>query len=187
MSLELEAQSALDICADPKAAPTEYDFARAVILVARAAGLTLACAESLTGGLTSELLTSVPGASEVFRGAVVAYNVEVKQRVLAVPADLLQRRGAVDPDVALSMATGAATLLGADIAVACTGVAGPDPHEGKPVGEVHLAIYDAIERSSRVKSLRLGGTRDDIRAQSAISMCGLLLDVLLPHTSLKKG
>ena len=187
MSSQLAAQQALDVCADPAAAPTEYDFARAVILTARYAGVTIGSAESLTGGLASQLLTSVPGASEVFRGGVVAYTADVKERLLRVPASALERLGTVDPEIALAMARGAAELLDVDVAVACTGVAGPDSHSGKPVGEVHLAVYDRSASSSRVNSLRLGGTRDDIRAQSAISMCGLLLDALLPHTDLDRG
>lgn len=187
MSAQLEAQAALDICADPAAAPTEYDFARAVVLTARYAAVTLGAAESVTGGLLAQLLTSVPGASEVFRGGVVAYSAEVKQRLLRVPAGSLQRLGTVDPEIALAMAKGAAELLDVDLAVACTGVAGPEPHSGKPVGEVHVAGFDRVANSSRVSSLLLGGTRDDIRAQTAISMCGLLLDALLPHTDLNRG
>ena len=187
MSHETEAQAALDICADPEALATEYDFARAAIFTARAAGLTIATAESLTGGLAAQVLTSVPGASEVFRGGVVAYSAELKARLLRVPASLLERVGTVDPEVALAMARGAVELLDVDIAVASTGVAGPEPHSGKPVGEVHLAVYDRVANASRVSSLSLGGTRDDIRGQSAISMCGLVIDVLLPHTGLKRG
>lgn len=187
MSAQIAAQQALDVCADPAAAPTEYDFARAVVLTARYAEMSLATAESVTGGLAAQLLTSVPGSSDTFRGGVVAYSAEVKERLLRVPASALERLGTVDPEIALAMAKGAAELLDVDVAVACTGVAGPESHSGKPVGEVHLAVFDRVANSSRVSSLRLGGTRDDIRSQAAISMCGLLLDALLPHTDLNRG
>ncbi len=104
-------------------------------------GLTCAAAESCTGGLVGHLLTEVPGSSACFRGSAVTYSDEAKQRVLAVPADLLQTRGAVSAEVAQAMAMGARTLYAADIAVAITGVAGPGGGSAeKPVGTVYLHI-----------------------------------------------
>ena len=100
-------------------------------LIAR--GLTVATAESLTGGLVCAELTSVPGASAVVRGGVVAYTVPVKAEVLGVDRPLLDRQGAVDPAVAVQMARGACRVLGADYAVATTGSAGPDPDPGGPL------------------------------------------------------
>ena len=97
-------------------------------LIAR--GVTVATAESLTGGLVCAALTSVPGASAVVRGGIVSYAVTVKADALGVDADLLARQGAVDPAVAVQMAEGARRLLGADYAVATTGSAGPDPDPG---------------------------------------------------------
>ncbi len=93
-------------------------------------GATVATAESLTGGLLCAALTSVPGSSAVVRGGIVSYAVAVKAGVLGVETDLLERQGAVDPAVAVQMATGALRLLGADFAVATTGSAGPDPNPG---------------------------------------------------------
>ena len=105
------------------------------LLIAR--GQTIAAAESLTGGLVAAALTSVPGSSAAFRGGVVAYATDLKAAVLGVPDDLLERRGAVDAAVAEAMAEGARTRMWTTVGVATTGVAGPDPAEGKPVGTVY--------------------------------------------------
>src|ERR1044072_777163 len=110
-----------------------------VLDLCRAQGLTLATAESCTGGLVAAGLTSVPGASDVFLGGVVTYANEVKARELGVPVELLQRRGAVSAEVAEAMAAGARERFGANVAVSVTGVAGPGggaPEE--PVGLVFL-------------------------------------------------
>ena len=96
-----------------------------VLNACRERGLTLATAESCTGGLVAARLTSVPGSSDVFLGAVVAYADEVKAVELGVPENVLQAHGAVSAEVAAAMATGARARLGADVAVAVTGVAGP--------------------------------------------------------------
>ncbi|MGA4839225.1 CinA family protein [Streptomyces sp. G45] len=106
----------------------------------RERGQTLAVAESLTGGLVAADLTAAPGSSHAFRGSVTAYATELKQRVLGVDGALLAARGAVDADVALQMAAGVRTLLGADWGVATTGVAGPEPQDGQPVGTVFVAV-----------------------------------------------
>jgi len=140
-----------------------------------AAGATVATAESLTGGLVVASLVQVPGASRVVRGGVVAYATDVKHSVLGVPAQLLADRGAVDPDVAAAMAEGVRERLGATYGVATTGVAGPDPQDGAPVGRVHVAV--ATPRSVTVESLDLTGDRDTIRAQAA-TVALILLDRL---------
>ncbi len=103
-------------------------------------GATVASAESLTGGLVGAALTSVPGSSAAYRGGVVSYATDLKCQLLGVDAGLLAERGAVDPDVALAMARGARDRLGADFGVATTGVAGPDPQDGRPVGTVWVAV-----------------------------------------------
>ncbi len=103
-------------------------------------GQTVAVAESLTGGLVAAALTSVPGASVVVRGGVVAYATELKAALLDVPAELLARHGAVHPDVAAAMAIGVRRRLGATYGAATTGVAGPGPAEGKPQGTVFVAV-----------------------------------------------
>jgi nicotinamide-nucleotide amidase len=144
------------------------------LLTAR--GETVAAAESLTGGLVAVALTSVPGASAAFRGAVVAYATELKAAILGVPDDLLERRGAVDEDVARAMAAGARERMGTTFGVATTGVAGPDPAEGKPVGTVFVAVAGPDETRSR--GLALTGDRQAIRIDSVGSVLSLLVEAL---------
>ena len=104
-------------------------------------GLTLATAESCTGGLIARRITALPGASRVYRGGVVSYWTEVKAAVLGVPQDILDQYGAVSEPTARAMAEGAQRITGADIAVSVTGVAGPDPDErGNPVGLVFIGL-----------------------------------------------
>lgn len=142
-----------------------------------AVGATLAVAESLTGGLVAAELTSVPGASRAFRGSVTAYATELKRDVLGVDADLLAERGAVDPDVARAMAAGVRRVLGADWGVATTGVAGPEPQDGQPVGTVYVAVRGPAGEDE-VRALRLNGGREDIRMRSVLSALRLLLGEL---------
>ncbi|CCI54829.1 Competence/damage-inducible protein cinA (modular protein) [Nostocoides jenkinsii Ben 74] len=142
-----------------------------VVAAATAAGLTIGTAESLTGGLVSAAITAIPGASACHRGAVVSYATEVKAQVLGVPAALLAERGAVDPEVALAMATGAARVLSCDLAVATTGVAGPEPADGKPVG----CVFVAVNSPPTVERLDRRGDRASIREQSVSAALALLL------------
>jgi nicotinamide-nucleotide amidase len=128
--------------------PIEESATRAVQLLT-GSGRTVAMAESLTGGLVVAALVGVPGASKVVRGGVVAYMTDLKASLLGVDEDLLGRVGAVDPDVAVAMARGAAVRLGADYGLATTGVAGPDPQDGHPVGEVWIALWDATAGEGR--------------------------------------
>ncbi|MFI1864431.1 CinA family protein [Streptomyces jumonjinensis] len=141
-------------------------------------GQTVAVAESLTGGLVAAELTAVPGASTAFRGSVTAYATEVKHTVLGVGETLLAERGAVDSEVARQMAAGVRTALGADWGIATTGVAGPEPQDGRPVGTVHIAVA-GLKGTGKVAVLRLNGTRAEIRRESVRSVLGLLLDELL--------
>jgi PncC family amidohydrolase len=128
--------------------PTETaELARLAVELLTASGHTVAVAESLTGGLVTGALTSIPGASIVVRGAVVAYATDVKAALLGVPPDLLARQGPVDPDVAMAMADGARRLLGASYGLATTGVAGPGPADGKPQGTVFVAVAGLSETS----------------------------------------
>ncbi len=139
-------------------------------LVAR--GETVACAESLTGGLVTARLVDTPGASGAVRGGVVAYATALKATLLGVDADLLAVRGAVDADVATQMATGVADRLGADWGVATTGVAGPDPQDGVPVGTVFVAVVGpsvvVVER------LTLEGDRAAVRRGAVDAVIALL-------------
>ncbi|NNM44423.1 CinA family protein [Knoellia koreensis] len=127
-------------------------------------GLTVATAESLTGGLVCAALTDVPGASAVVRGSVVAYATELKASVLEVDRELLARGGAVQEDVARQMAVGVCRVLGSAVGVATTGVAGPDPQDGQPVGTVFVAA--ALEDDVVVRRLALAGDREAIRLQT---------------------
>jgi nicotinamide-nucleotide amidase len=145
-------------------------------------GETVAVAESLTGGLVAAEITSVPGASKVFRGSVTAYATELKHRLLGVDAALLAERGAVDPQVAAQMAAGVRKALGADWGVATTGVAGPDPQDGQPVGTVFVAVDGPLatesgaSRGGKTTALRLNGGRAEIRRESVRSVLALLLE-----------
>lgn len=137
----------------------------------RRGGLTLAAAESCTGGLISALVTDVPGSSEYFLGAVVAYSNDVKVKVLGVPRALIEDRGAVCEETAAAMAGGARRLLGADIGVSATGIAGPGGAvEGKPVGTVFIAV--ASDRGVSVRRLALRGGRADVRLAAAAEILG---------------
>jgi nicotinamide-nucleotide amidase len=140
-------------------------------------GGTLAVAESLTGGLVAAELTSVPGASRTFRGSVTAYATDLKRDVLGVDATLLGERGAVDPEVARQMAAGVRRVLRADWGAATTGVAGPDPQDGQPVGTVYVAVVGP-EGAGKVAALRLNGGRPDIRKESVRSVLALLVGEL---------
>ncbi|WP_239589966.1 CinA family protein [Streptomyces aureoverticillatus] len=160
------------------AAPTAGTAAAEVLRLLGERGETLAVAESLTGGLVAAEVTAVPGASQVFRGSVTAYATELKQQVLGVDGALLAARGAVDADVALQMAAGVRGLLGADWGLATTGVAGPDPQDGKSVGTVFVAVVgpgSPLRSEGNVAALRLNGNRTEIRTESVRSVLGLLL------------
>ncbi|MET7452288.1 CinA family protein [Streptomyces sp. NPDC005574] len=147
-------------------------------------GETLAVAESLTGGLVAADVTSVAGASKVFRGSVTAYATELKHELLGVDATLLAERGAVDPQVAAQMAAGVRKALGADWGVATTGVAGPEPQDGRPVGTVFVAVDGPTGSNSgsagggKVRALRLNGDRAEIRKESVRSVLALLIEQL---------
>jgi nicotinamide-nucleotide amidase len=141
-------------------------------------GETVAVAESLTGGLLAAALVEVPGASAVFRGGIVAYATDLKAALLGVPGALLERHGAVHPEVAAAMASGVRTRLNATFGLATTGVAGPDPADGQPVGTVFIAASSAWGQTPR--RLRLDGGRATIRAQTVVmslkQLAGMLED-----------
>jgi nicotinamide-nucleotide amidase len=129
-------------------------------------GLTLATAESITGGAMGTLVVDTPGASRYFLGGIVAYSNRAKQELLGVQAATLGRHGAVSAEVAAEMASGARERLGADLALASTGIAGPDGGSPeKPVGLVYLAIATR-EGASAVRYV-FGGTRGEIAARSS--------------------
>lgn len=144
-----------------------------VVQTALDAGLTVATAESLTAGLVSAAIADVPGASGVLQGGVVAYRNSVKAKLLGVPDDLLASAGSVDGGVAAAMAGGVREACGADIGVSTTGVAGPDPHDGKSVGTVFIGVAGAM--GSRSFEYAFDGNRSDVRSRA----CEAALERLL--------
>ena len=148
-----------------------------VLSLARARGLTIATAESCTGGLVAARLTRVPGSSESFLGGVVAYADAVKIAELDVPESVLAEHGAVSVETAAAMAEGARHRLGADLAVAVTGVAGPGGGTAeKPVGLVHIHVSGPD--GSRARTLDVPGEREQVRARSTVTALHLLRQFL---------
>ena len=139
-------------------------------------GLTVGTAESLTGGLVCAALTSVPGASAVVRGGVVAYASEVKADVIGVDRDLLAREGAVCEPVAAQLATGIRAVVGCSVGLSTTGVAGPEPADGQPVGTVFVGAGGPW--GILVERLMLTGDREEIRAASVLAVLTLLESAL---------
>jgi nicotinamide-nucleotide amidase len=145
-------------------------------------GLTVALAESCTGGLVAAAITEVPGSSGYFLGGVVSYSNEAKVALLGVPEELLAVHGAVSPEVAGAMAAGARARFGADLAVGVTGVAGPDGGSAeKPVGLVHLGIARPGEVGTMVQ--RFDGDRPAIREAAAFRALALLHAYAIEATS----
>ena len=134
-------------------------------------GWTLGTAESATGGLVAARLTSVPGASRVFRGSVIAYATDVKESRLGVRADVIAKHGVVSEPVGLAMAKGARMALGANVTVAITGSAGPDPQE-QPVGTIVVAV--ATPDGVQAKTLRMPGDRERVRTFATTASLHLL-------------
>lgn len=152
-------------------------IAREVIEALRAHGYTLASAESCTGGNIAHVITEIAGCSDVFLGGVVSYSNEVKTNVLGVPADMLAQHGAVSEPVVKAMAEGARRVIGADYAVATSGIAGPGGATlEKPVGTVWTAI--ASPNGSISKLFHIDGNRSDVIATATDSILNLLLSTL---------
>lgn len=151
--------------------------AEAVIARLKAQALTLATAESCTGGLIGALLTDVPGASAVYKGGVISYVNEIKHRLLGVEQETLDVCTAVSRETAHEMARGVRERCGADCGVSVTGLAGPDGDgTGRPVGLVYIAIDAA--GFSFCRELHLAGDRAAIRAQAAEAVLDLILEFL---------
>jgi nicotinamide-nucleotide amidase len=147
-----------------------YEEARTLLDAAKTRGLLIATAESCTGGLIAASLAAVPGASAALEAGFVTYSNEAKTQMLGVPADLIAERGAVSREVALAMVDGALKHSRADIAIAVTGVAGPDGGSAeKPVGLVHIAA--ARRDGPRLhEEHRFGDVgRHEVQAQTVIA------------------
>lgn len=155
------------------------DLASAVLELARKQERTVATAESLTGGLVSSVLTSVPGSSDVVAGGIVSYTNEVKASVLGVCRESLEKTGAVDEKIALQMALGARMQLGASAAVAVTGIAGPGGEEpGKPVGTVCFAVAD--DNIEYTVTKHFSGERREVRRKTVRFALELLTRTMPP-------
>lgn len=139
-------------------------------------GESVAVAESLTGGLLVADLIAVPGASATVRGSVTAYATDIKASMLGVDPELLAAQGAVHPDVAARMAEGVRAAMSGTYGVATTGVAGPNPQDGKPVGTVYIAV--AGPEGTIVLSLRFSGSRARIREMTVVRALDLLRRVV---------
>ncbi|TCS92586.1 competence/damage-inducible protein A [Hazenella coriacea] len=127
---------------------------------------TLSVVESCTGGLLAHMVTSVPGSSEVFKGGIVSYTNEVKNQIAQVPLDVLQQHGAVSSWTAESLATQTLKQFQTDLSLSITGVAGPDPSEGKPVGLVYIGLAEKGQ-PSRVYQFQFKGSRRRIQLLAA--------------------
>lgn len=137
---------------------------------------TFAVAESLTAGLLAATIVDLPKVSTAFRGGVVVYATDLKVTLADVPAELLAERGPVDPDVAVALAEGVRRRCGADWGLSTTGVAGPDPQNGVPVGTVYIGV--AGPKVAEARRLELAGGRADIRARAVTAALELLADQL---------
>jgi nicotinamide-nucleotide amidase len=134
-------------------------------------GETVATAESLTAGLLCAALTSVPGSSAVVRGGLIVYATDLKWGLAGVDPDLLKERGAVDPDVAVQLATGARDRCGATWGLGLTGVAGPDPQDGVSPGTVHIGMAGS---SVDVATITVAGDRHEVRSAAVRAAVDLL-------------
>ena len=137
---------------------------------------TLACAESCTGGLLAHTLTNVPGSSAYFLLGVVTYHKNAKMRILRIPAPVLKRQGVVSETVAKRMAQGVRRLAKTDYGIGITGVAGPDPSEGKAVGLVYIAISTKTKIQSH--AFHFKGDRLKNKTQAAQAAMKMLLQML---------
>ena len=144
---------------------------QAVTHMLRDRKLKLGAAESLTGGLVGVEMTKAAGASEVFLGSLVCYDVEAKHRVARVDRAILDGPGPVSEEAAAALARGAKEVLGADVGISTTGVAGPEPHDGHPVGTVFVGA--TWRDRTEVRKIRAYGDRDNIRAMAVTSVVDL--------------
>jgi PncC family amidohydrolase len=149
-----------------------------VVRQLRARAETVATAESLTGGLLGVLLTTVPGASDSYVGGVISYATRLKATLAGVDPDTLRALGPVAERTAQEMASGVCRICQADWGLATTGVAGPDPQDGHPVGEVYVAVAHPASGLLRAEALSLSGDRATICSAAAEHAVGLLAKAL---------
>jgi nicotinamide-nucleotide amidase len=144
----------------------------------RETGLTLALAESCSGGLIAKRITDIPGSSAYFLFGAVTYADSAKERILGVPAEMIASSGAVSPETAIAMATGVRTVAGSDIGLSVTGIAGPDGGTpDKPVGTVYIAVVDG--EGCEVDHHLFSGERETVRSMTAEAALEMLYQRLL--------
>ena len=143
----------------------------------RAAGKTIACAESCTGGLVTSRLTDIPGSSDYVMGSVVSYTNDIKERLVGVRHETLAAHGAVSPETAREMADGIRSVIRTDLGLGITGIAGPGGGTAaKPVGLVYIAV--SSEKGTRVTENHFSGTRTEVKRQTSDAALALALDAL---------
>ena len=143
----------------------------------RAAGKTIACAESCTGGLVTSRLTDIPGSSDYVMGFIVSYTNDIKERLVGVRHETLAAHGAVSPETAREMADGIRRVIRTDLGLGITGIAGPGGGTAaKPVGLVYIAV--SSEKGTRVTENHFSGTRTEVKQQTSDAALALALDAL---------
>lgn len=162
---------------DPASTPDDAALAAEVVRRLTERGLTIATAESSTGGLAGHLLVTVPGASRVFAGGTAAYGLEAKRRWLGVPLETIEAHGSVHEATALAMARGAREALGVDLAVAETGIAGSSDNPDRPGGLWYIALVGPAG-AARVERHLFEGDRLERLHAAARHMLALILDHL---------
>lgn len=146
-----------------------FEASKALIEIASEAGITFGFAESLTGGMISSSVVEVPGASKAFKGSVVSYTNEVKENVLGVPVDVIDKHTEVSEECAKAMAEGACRVIGCELALSVTGIAGPTGDlPGKPVGTVYMGYCYLKKNISGAVRLNFTGDRDTIRTGTVL-------------------
>lgn len=153
--------------------PKETEQAAKIGEALRFRGLTISTAESITGGGLSSCLVSVPGSSSWFKGSAVAYRDEIKHALLGVPTEILERNGAVSEECVEAMAEGARKLFMTDLAVAVSGIAGPDGDgSSNPIGTVWIAV--ALPSRTITRRRLFKGGREDVRRETILEALGMI-------------
>ncbi|MGO4249245.1 CinA family protein [Paenarthrobacter sp. RAF54_2] len=161
---------------NPVDAAKASELATAAVALALGKSLTVATAESLTAGMVAASLANTPGASGMLQGGVIAYQNSVKASILGVSTELISAVGSVDGGVAAAMAEGARRACTADVGISTTGVAGPEPHDGKAVGTVFVGV--ATSSGTGSFEFSFSGDRQSIREKACEAALAHLIDAL---------
>ena len=159
----------------PKDNPLE--LARRVGRILKSKGLSLACAESCSGGLLSHFITNIPGSSRYFKGAIICYSLESKSKLLGINARILSQKGAVSREVALLLAQNVRKVFSSDIGLSITGVAGPSRDQNQnPVGTVFIGI--SVKNKTQSFNFRFKGSRLSIKKKASIEALRILIRLI---------